>query len=464
MSSVDFEQTVQRPESPFAARVLVVDDELPILDSLRKIFEREGYHVLTTDSGEEALDFVRSQPIDMLLADIMMPKMSGTELLRAVKVMSPGIEVLMMTAFGTIENAVECMRQGAYDFITKPLKRAIVTRSAQRALERRALVRENRVLRQAMDSAAGDGVVGQSVAMRKTLETIAQAAPSLATILLMGESGTGKELLARRIHQLSDRANKPFIAINCAALPETLLETELFGHEKGAFTGAVQRREGRFERAHDGTIFLDEIGETSPAVQVRLLRVLQEGEIERVGSESALPVNVRVIAATNRNLHDDVAQGRFREDLFYRLNVIPLRLPPLRERYGDALLLAQYFLARFAEKNNKVVRGFSERAAAAIDAHKWPGNVRELENSIERAVVLCRGDVIGIEDLPETVANAAERSKLNADGIVIPYGMPLHEIELRVIQETLERCGGDKKTAARLLGIASRTIYRKVGE
>lgn len=455
-----------------SARVLVVDDELGILESLRKILTRDGYHVWVTDSGVEALELIRRDAIDVVLADIMMPKMSGIELLRAVKAISPSIEVLMMTAFGTVENAVECMREGAYDFITKPLKRAIVSRSVQRALERRTLLRENRVLRETINSGAGgaeDDVVGQSIALRKTLEVISQAAPSTATILLTGESGTGKEVLARRIHRLSDRSAHAFVAVNCAALPENLLETELFGHERGAFTGASARREGRFERAHGGTIMLDEIGETSPAVQVRLLRVLQEGEIERLGGHEVVRVDVRVVAATHRNLEEDVRAGRFREDLYYRLNVIPIHVPPLRVRYGDVPLLAQHFLLRFAEKNHKVVRGFSEAAMAALDAYEWPGNVRELENTIERAVVLCRSEVIGADDLPEQLTRSAnptgkQHPKSPSDGMFVPFGTPLEEIERRVIQETLTRCGGDKKTTARLLGIASRTIYRKLDE
>ncbi len=443
--------------------VLVVDDEAGITASLQKIFERENFRVTTTDSGEEAIAIARHERVDVVLADIMMPKMSGIDLLRAIKAMQPAIEVIMMTAFGSVENAVECMREGAYDFITKPLKRAIVVRSVQRALERRTLLNENRVLREAI-TAAGTHLVGQSPAWQRTLEMVAQAAPSEATILIAGESGTGKELLAREIHRLSDRHGAPFVAVNCAALPETLLETELFGHERGAFTGAHERRAGRFERAHGGTLLLDEIGETSAAVQVRLLRVLQDGIIERVGGEQPVPVDVRVVAATHRNLEEDVKAGRFREDLYYRLNVIQLRVPPLRERHGDVAILAQHFLRRFADKNSKNMRGLSETALKALDGYSWPGNVRELENTIERAVVLCRSDVVGLEDLPEVVSQSHGRDQVAKDGVFIPFGTPLDEVEGRLIAETLKRTGGDKKTAARLLGIAARTIYRKLGE
>ena len=447
--------------------VLVVDDEAGILESLAKILEREGYRVSTTDSGVAALDIVRAEPVDLILSDIMMPAMSGIELLRAVKAISPSLEVIVMTAFGTVDTAVECMREGAYDFITKPLKRAIVVRSVQRALERHGLLHENRILREAAqgDLQTQHALIGQSAALRECLHLVEQAARSEATILLVGESGTGKELLARHIHATSSRAAAPFVAVNCAALPEALLETELFGHERGAFTGATQRHEGRFERARHGTLLLDEVGEMAPAVQVRLLRVLQEGQIERVGGTETIDVDVRVIAATHRNLEEEVRTGRFREDLYYRLNVIQVVVPPLRERIGDVPLLAQHFLGRFATKNKKAVRAFSEGAVRALEAYGWPGNVRELENALERAVVLCRGEVIGIDDLPQAVASSVTRvPKPDADGLWVPFGTPLEEIERRVIDATLERCGGDKRTAARLLGIAVRTIYRKLGE
>lgn len=448
------------------SHILVVDDEHGILASLKKIYERENFRVSTTDSGEEALEIVRSEHVDLVLSDIMMPKMSGIELLRAVKAISPSIEVVMMTAFGTVENAVECMREGAYDFVSKPLKRAIVVRCVQRALEHRSLVHENQILRETIENVTQGDVVGQSASIRLTLETLAQAAPSQATVLLYGESGTGKELLAQKVHSLSDRKGGPFVAVNCAALPDNLLESELFGHEKGAFTGASARREGRFERASGGTLFLDEIGETSSAVQVRLLRVLQEGEIERLGGNEIIPVDVRVVAATNRSLEQAVEKGEFREDLYYRLNVIQIEVPPLRNRHGDIILLAQHFLARFAEKNNKTMRGFSEAALRVLESHRWAGNVRELENTIERCVVLCRGDIVGVDDLPKHINKDAPASQQvhQEDGIFVPYGVPLEEVEKKIIRHTLERTGGDKNTAARLLGIASRTIYRKLDE
>ncbi len=447
-----------------AAHILVVDDEAGILASLAKILEREGFRVSTTDNGAEALARVRAERVDLVLADIMMPKMNGIDLLRAVKTIAPATEVVMMTAFGSVENAVECMREGAYDFIAKPLRRAIVVRSVQRALERRALVHENQVLRAAVGAQKTD-LVGQSLPWQRTLELVAQAAPSAATILLQGESGTGKELLAKEIHRLSPRAAGPFVAVNCAALPEGLLESELFGHERGAFTGAASRHEGRFERAHGGTLLLDEIGETSAAVQVRLLRVLQEGQIERVGGRETVAVDVRVIAATNRNLEEQVKAGAFREDLYYRLNVIQLPVPPLRARPGDVALLAAHFLRRYAEKNGKAVRGFSAAALKALDGYGWPGNVRELENAVERAVVLGRDEMIGLEDLPAAIVGADGGSTPEPrQAIAVPIGTPLAEVEELLIRETLKRTGGDKRLAAQLLGIHARTIQRKLGD
>lgn len=447
--------------------ILIVDDEECILQSLHKIFDREGYQCTTTDNGAVALEHLRQHRVDVVLADIMMPKMSGLELLRTIKVIAPAVEVIMMTAFGTIEKAVECMRAGSYDFIAKPLRRAIVVRSVQRALERGALVRENADLRDAVQIAQeGGDIIGKSPAMRRTLDRVAQAAPSAATILLTGDSGTGKELLARRLHRLSERAQKAFVAVNCAALPDSLLESELFGHEKGSFTGATQTRRGFFERAHTGTLFLDEIGETSPAVQVRLLRALQEGEIERVGSQGAVSVDVRIIAATHRDLEQDVTAGRFREDLYYRLNVVDIHIPRLLERQGDVVLLAQYFMQRYATKNSKTMRGFSEAALKALDAYDWPGNVRQLENTIERAVVLCRSEYLGIEDLPEAITEMHSDGAVNhaagAEGMYLPFGSTLEDLERHVIRETLKRTGGDKNTTARVLGITARTIYRKL--
>jgi two-component system response regulator HydG len=406
----------------------------------------------------------------VVLTDLMMPDMSGAELLRATRAVAPEAEVVLMTAFGTVEAAVAAMKDGAYDFLTKPLKRHAVLKSVAQALEKRRLVQENRQLKARLAGlGAAAPIVGQSPALRATLDVIRQAAPSSATVLLLGESGTGKELFARALHEHSSRAAGPFVAINCGAIPESILESELFGYERGAFTGAVARKEGRFERASSGTLLLDEVGELSLPMQVKLLRVLQESELERLGGTAPVRVDVRVVAATNQDLAARVREGKFREDLFYRLNVIQVVLPPLRERDGDVPLLAEHFLERYAAKNGKAVRGLTRAALEALEAHPWPGNVRELENAIERAVVLSRGPELGVDDLPEAVRKAPGRVPgavatpgLEGRTLTIPLGTPFEEIERRVILETLRLTGDDKNLAAKLLDISARTIYRKL--
>src|SRR5687768_11005175 len=377
--------------------VLVVDDEPGIVDSLQKVFEREGLRVLTAGAGLQALEIMRREPVSVLLTDLLMPGMSGMDLLKASKSVSPETETILMTAYGTVENAVEAMKQGAYDFVTKPIKRAHVVRAVLKALEKRALVQENRSLREQLAAQQKKRLIGQSLTWRRTMETVMQAAPSVATVLLLGESGTGKELLARAIHEASPRAAGPFIPVNCAALPESILEAELFGYERGAFTGAVQRHDGRFLQANQGTLFLDEIGEIPTHVQVKLLRVLQEGEVERLGGRTT-KVDMRLVAATNQDLHAAVKEGRFREDLYYRLHVIAVPIPPLRDRRDDVPLLAEHFLKLYAARNGRQLAGFSRAAAEALARYDWPGNVRELENTVERAVVLSRGTTIELDD------------------------------------------------------------------
>jgi len=447
--------------------VLLVDDEQANLDSLERIFSREGYRVLLAASGQAAVEMLRSGQVDVVLTDLMMPGMSGEELLRAVRAVAPEAEVVLMTAYGTVEAAVAAMKDGAYDFLTKPLKRHAVLKSVAQALEKRRLVQENKQLRARL-LGAEQPIVGQSPALRATLDIIRQAAPSSATVLLLGESGTGKELFARALHEHSARAAAPFVPINCAAIPETILESELFGYERGAFTGAVQRKEGRIERANAGTLFLDEVGELTAAVQVKLLRFLQEGEIEHLGGTGALRVDCRVVAATNVDLAARVREGKFREDLFYRLNVIQVVLPPLRDRIEDIPLLADHFVARYAAKNGKTIRGLTSAAMEALEAYPWPGNVRELENAIERAVVLSRGPEIDVDDLPESLrAGGAARAAglpgaVEGRTLTVPLGTTMEDIELRVIRETLRQTKGDKSLAAQLLGIAARTIYRKL--
>ncbi len=446
------------------ARILVVDDEESNLKVLTRLLAKAGYGVATASSGPEALDALRADQPELMLTDLKMPGMDGLELLRAARTVAPATEVILMTAYGTVEIAVEAMREGAYDFITKPLNKHDVLKSIRKAEEKARLLAENRRLREQVEaqrSATGPlgRTVGRSEAFRSALETLRQVAPSEATVLVVGESGTGKELLARAIHELSDRRDGPLIRVNCAAIPENLFESELFGYEKGAFTGAAGRKPGRFELADGGTLFLDEVAEMAPAMQAKLLRVLQEGEFERVGGTKTIRVDVRLLAATNRDLGRLVAERKFREDLYYRLNVIELKVPPLRERYDDVPLLAAHFVNEYATKNRKDVRGITDDALEALQAYRWPGNVRELENTIERAVVLCKGDRIGTEDLP---------SHMQLDGsgntrkLVFAIGTPLREMEDVAIRETLRHTGGDKKLAARLLGIAARTIYRKL--
>src|SRR5512137_569205 len=391
--------------------VLIVDDDRANLETLARIFAKEGWQVAQAASGAEALEAVRRDRPDVVVTDLMMPGMSGDELLRAVKAIAPETEVVLVTAYGTVEGAVAAMKEGAYDFITKPVKRHAIVKAVRLARERASLVAENRSLRARLarlGEGGGDGgLLGVAPALRAALDTLRQVAPASATVLLQGESGTGKELAARLLHDLSPRSAGPFLPVNCAAIPETILESELFGYERGAFTGATQRKEGRFQRAHGGTLFLDEVGDMSPGVQAKLLRVLQDGVVERLGGIAPVQVDVRIVAATNRDLAAEVRAGRFREDLFFRLDVVTVRLPPLRERREDVPLLAAAFLAGFAERNRRQVTGFSDAALHALAGHDWPGNVRELQHAIERAVVLCHGEVVGIDDLPDAVRAAA---------------------------------------------------------
>jgi DNA-binding NtrC family response regulator len=440
--------------------VLVVDDEPSNLASLQKIFEREQMRVLTADSAKAALDVVRKQRVQVVLTDLMMPGTSGLELLKAVREVAPDTEVVVMTAYGTVETAVQAMRDGAYDFVEKPLKRMTIVKSVRKAAERQSLVVENRSLRQELKLLTTREIVGQSGTLRRVLDVATQAAPSSATVLILGESGTGKELLARFVHGKSGRASGPFVAVNCAAIPESILEAELFGHERGAFTGAVNRREGRFAKARGGTLFLDEIGELSPAVQVKILRVLQEGEYEPVGGNT-VKSDARIVAATNRDLAAEVEAGRFREDLYYRLNVIALTAPPLRSRREDIPLLVDHFLGVYCRKNGRARLSVPREVLARLSDYGWPGNVRELENVVERAAVLCRGDVLRIEDLPDAVAQATAPPP---SALTFAIGTPLDEVEMRMIRETLKHTQGDKPLAAQLLRISARTIYRKLGE
>ncbi len=442
-----------------AALVMVVDDDPANVTSLEKLLGREGWAVRATTDPRVALRWLGSERPAVLLTDLMMPEVDGLELLRGATRLSPDTAVVLMTAYGTVETAVAAMKDGAYDFLTKPLRRAEVVRAVARALERSKLAGENRALRAELDRAGRSReVIGTSEVMRSAVSLLEMVAPARSTVLLLGESGTGKEVFARALHRLSTRASAPFIAVNCAAIPENLLESELFGHERGAFTGAVGRRDGRFQLAHGGTLMLDEIGDLPLPLQGKLLRALQEGEIERIGGGRPERVDVRVVAATNRDLRAEVEAGRFREDLYWRLDVIRIELPPLRQRADDVPALAHHFLRRFAAQNGKQVTSIEAAALEALCAWRWPGNVRELENVIERGVVLARGTSLGTAELPNHIASHQAPTRI----LTIPVGTSLEEMERMAIEATLQLTHGDKRRAASLLGIAVRTIYRKL--
>jgi DNA-binding NtrC family response regulator len=444
------------------AHILVVDDERNTLDALSTILRREGHTVLTAASGQEALTQLQEETVDLLLSDLKMPKMDGLALLRHVKSHHADVVVLMMSGYQDVTAAVEAMKAGVFDYLVKPFGKEDVVRAVQKALAHRALLVENLALkRQVRDQMARAQVIGSSPAWRKICEMVEQIAPSRATVLITGESGTGKELIAGLIHRLSPRAERPFITLNAAALPATLLEAELFGYEKGAFTGAQQRKPGRFELADGGTLFLDEIGDMPAEVQAKLLRVLQDGAFERLGGTRTLQVDVRVVAATNKDLMQEVETGRFRVDLYYRLNVITLYLPPLRERREDIPLLVAHFLRKYAEQNNKAVTGIQQQALQYLQLYDWQGNVRELENVIERAVVLAKEPTIGIAEMP---AHLQEKDLVPtpSEYLVLPHNATLEEIERAAIAETLRRSGGNRQATARSLNIGLATLYRKL--
>jgi two-component system, NtrC family, response regulator HydG len=439
------------------SRVLVVDDEPSARLGLEKLLRQDGFVVDVAEDGVEALAVASERSPDVVVTDLKMPNLDGLGLLGKLRELSPSLPVIVVTALGEVSSAVAAMRAGAEDFLTKPVDVDALVVSIERALERRALRTETEDLRRQLREQEGGGLggmLGASPAMQRIYRMARQVAGARATVLITGESGTGKGELARAIHAHGPRADKPFIALHCASIAETLLESELFGHEKGSFTGADKRRLGRFEQAQGGTLFLDEVGEIPAATQVKLLRVLQERTFERVGGNESVSVDVRLVAATNRDLAADVEEGRFREDLFYRLNVVHIDMPPLRLRDTDVLMLANHFLRRFAADNHRDIRGFADRARAKLVAHRWPGNVRELENAIERAVVLCDGAQIEEEHLPVDVAPIAK------GGIRVP-GSTMAEIERFAILSTLEAAGGSTTKAAEMLDISVRTIqYR----
>jgi DNA-binding NtrC family response regulator len=440
--------------------VMVVDDEATARSGLEKLLLQEGFEVASASDGAAALEVAAERVPDLVVTDLKMPGMDGLELLRRLREQHENLPVIVVTAFGDVTSAVAAMRVGADDYLTKPVDFDALLVALERALERRALKIEAESLRRQLlerEGAALEGLLGASPVMQKVYRTAGQVASSRATVLITGESGTGKGELARAIHKKSQRKDKPFVSLHCAALSETLLESELFGHEKGSFTGADKRRIGRIETASGGTLFLDEIGEISPAIQVKLLRVLQERAFERVGGNETVTVDTRIVAATNRDLAAMVAEGKFREDLFYRLNVVHIEMPPLRLRDGDVLLLANHFLHRFAQENEKEIAGFTDEARARILHHRWPGNVRELENAVERAVVLCQGGPLDADDLPVELAPVPK-------GTVRVPGSTMADIERWAILSTLDACGGSTTRAAELLQISVRTIQYRLQE
>jgi two-component system response regulator HydG len=442
------------------ATLLIADDDPGLRESLERTLTREGYRVVLASDGRAALERVQAGGVDLIVTDLRMPGLTGLELLRAAKAIMPDVDVILLTAFGTVEEAVKAMKDGAYDFLTKPFRREQLIKLIDKALERRDLIEQNRALKKQLEDLRAKGqMIGASPTWRRMMTLVEQVADSSATILIQGESGTGKELVARTIHERSARRNGPFVAVNCAALPETLLESELFGYEKGAFTGAAGRKEGRFELASGGTLFLDEVADLSLVTQPKILRVLQEGEFERLGGTRTLQVDVRIVAATNRDLSEMVKDKRFREDLYYRLNVITVRVPPLREHPEDIRLLAQHYLRVYSAKNGRKLEAFSNEAIARLESYAWPGNVRELENLVERSVLLARKDRIDAEDLPEEVMGVKRPPR---DAILELVGTPLADIEDRLLDETLRITGGNKTQAADLLGIDVRTVARKL--
>jgi DNA-binding NtrC family response regulator len=420
----------------------------------------DGHNTLLAEDGQEALELIHQEEVDLIIADLRMPRLSGEELLRRVVDSWPTIPVIILTGHGTIETAVQSMRDGAFDFLTKPVNLDRLSLLVKRALSTRELVLQHRQMQEELKSQRQfANIIGKSSEMQRILDLVKQVAPTKASVLITGESGVGKELIADALHNLSNRREKPFIKVHCAALSESLLESELFGHEKGAFTGAVGRKRGRFELAHMGSIFLDEIGEINQSVQIKILRVLQEKRFERVGGEETLEVDVRIISATNKDLKTEIEKGTFREDLFYRLNVVNIHIPPLRDRKEDIPLLVSSFIREFAQENEKPVEGIDPKARAALYNYSWPGNVRELRNCIESAVVLSKGTIITVDDLPPTISSENEQ-----DYIRIAMGSTLAEAEQEIIRSTLSYNNGNKSRTAETLGIGRKTLHRKIAD
>ena len=446
--------------------ILIIDDEKNIREGLSASLEMEGYNTVLAENGKEGLELFAKGDIDLVITDLRMPQVTGEEVLEKIISGSPGIPVIVLTGHGSIDTAVEAMRKGAYDFLTKPLNLDRLTLIVKRALQGRELSLQHRLLQeelQELQELQGkkvfESMIGKSSQMQKVFDTIKRVADSKASVLITGESGVGKELISNAIHNLSSRKDKLMIRVHCAALTETLLESELFGHEKGAFSGAVARKRGRFELANGGTIFLDEIGEINQNVQIKLLRVLQDKKFERVGGEETIEVDVRVVAATNKNLLEEIKKGNFREDLYYRLNVVNIEVPPLRERKEDIPLLVAEFIKTFAKENSKQIEGLDNKTRSILYNYDWPGNIRQLKNCIESAVVMCQGNVITVDDLPPGIVSTNEN-----ESIKIPIGIPMEEAEKIIITENLAYFNGNKSKTADVLQIGRKTLHRKLEE
>ena len=444
-------------------KILVADDEPSHRQMIEAVLAAEGYEVTQAEDGQAAISAVEEKFYDLVIMDVRMPNVDGIQALQKIKRISPDIPVIIMTAYASVGSAVDALKSSAYDYLIKPLDIDELKILVAKALRFHQLEQENLYLKERLKNRFDfSNIIGRSPSMTRLFETVALVAPADATVLIVGESGTGKELIANAIHQNSPRKDQSFIKVNCAALPETLLESELFGHEKGAFTGAIARKQGRFQLAHNSSIFLDEVAEMAPTTQAKILRVLQEREFEPVGSTQTIKVDTRVIVATNKNLEKEIQEGRFREDLYYRLNVVTVEVPPLRQRREDIPLLADFFLKQYAEKNRRPMEGFTPRATDLLMRYDWPGNVRELENIIERAVIMARGEMITPLEFPVDLQNLDE--DLKESRIDLTPGRSLKEVEKVMILRTLEETGGNRTHAARLLGISRRTLQLKLKE
>ena len=444
-------------------RILLVDDDKNTADGLTKILLQDGYDTSCAYAGKEALDLIEAEHFDIVITDMKLPDISGFTIIEKVKKKDIDIAVVMITAFSSIQTAIDAMKKGADDYLTKPVNIEELELILKKICERRLLILQNKELKQKLnDKYNFSGIIGNTPEIQLIFKTITEIAPTAATVLIYGDTGTGKELIANAIHYNSDRKDKPFITLHCASLSEGVLESELFGHEKGAFTGAVSQRRGRFELANGGSLFLDEVGEMNSHVQIKLLRVLETGKFERVGGEKTFESDVRIIAATNRDLEKEIKEGRFREDLYYRLNVINLRLPSLMERKEDIDLLIDNFLVKYSKKNKKDIKGITPQSAKLLNNYDWPGNVRELENAIERAVVMARNEYIEPGDLPSNINVNTKKSR--KETFRIPSGATMKEIEKKVIIETLQTTNGSKSKAAKIHGISTRKIEYKIKE